>query len=143
MGLTNQHITAYAKSIKSRRSLRVLLVDRSEDVMLIMADLMNHLGHDCVQATSALEALHHASAFVPDVILAGMRLMDCSGNELAERLRDNPFTAKAVLIAITGHHIHEANEEDFVQFNHVLQKPFSINVLEDLLNFCLISRMPG
>jgi signal transduction histidine kinase/ActR/RegA family two-component response regulator len=106
----------------SRR--RILIVDDNADAARMLAMLLEALGHDVMIEFSAEQGLERACAEAPDacVLDIGMPVMD--GHALARRLRSQPETRHAMLIAITGY----GQEQDLKKalaagFDHHFVKP--------------------
>jgi CheY-like chemotaxis protein len=79
-------------------------------------------------------AIERSKVNPPQVFLLDIGLPEIDGNELAKRLRAQPGTADAVLIAIRGY----GQEQDRAQaaaagFNHHLVKPVDIEKLNAIL----------
>ena len=69
-------------------------------------------------------ALERARAAAPDACLLDIGLPEMDGNELAQRLRSQPETAHAVLIAVTGYgQEHDRQRSLQSGFDHHLVKP--------------------
>lgn len=112
--------------------LRILIVDINLDHLEMLAEVMQHFGHEVATASSYADAARHAQKMRPHVIVTGMRLIDCNGEELAEKFRNEPTTEDTVLIAMTGRSIREESGA-FVHFDRVLNKPFDLATFAQLL----------
>jgi CheY-like chemotaxis protein len=82
---------------------RVLLVDDSEDIAVMMSELLGAWGYDTRYAHDALSALSLAESFDPDVAVLDIGLPVIDGYELARRFREHPQLRRTRLIAITGY----------------------------------------
>ncbi|MFD2367885.1 ATP-binding protein [Pseudoduganella sp. GCM10020061] len=82
---------------------RVLIVDDNADAAHTLAMLVRALGHETEVALSSAAALEMAPAFAPQACLLDIGLPDIDGYELARRLRAQPVTAHAWLVAVTGY----------------------------------------
>jgi signal transduction histidine kinase len=82
---------------------RILVVDDNADIVETTTLLLAMSGHQVRSAKDGLQALQVATAFRPDVVLLdiGLPLMD--GYEVARRLRLEPATTGALLVALTGY----------------------------------------
>ena len=70
----------------------------------------------------------------PDVFLLDIGLPDMDGNELAQHLRAQPETARAVMIAITGYGQENDRERALAAgFDHHLVKPVHAPQLLELI----------
>jgi CheY-like chemotaxis protein len=84
------------------RGLRVLVVDDNRDSADSLALWLELAGHDMRTAYSGQEALDVAEAFQPAVILLDIGMPGMNGYDVARRLREQPATLTAVLVAMTG-----------------------------------------
>jgi CheY-like chemotaxis protein len=81
---------------------RILVVDDNVDGAESLALLLELGGHEIATAHGGREALAVAATFAPDVVLLDIGLPELDGYEVARRLRADPRTAGARLIALTG-----------------------------------------
>jgi CheY-like chemotaxis protein len=103
---------------------RVLLVDDNADASLTLAMLLRLEGHDVAVAYEGREALRVAPEFRPDVILLDIGLPGMDGYEIGRRLRAEPTTAGAVMIALTGYsHAEARTQSREVGFDQHVVKP--------------------
>lgn len=114
--------------------LRVMIVDDNEDAALMLAMLLEAVGHAVTVEFAAQAALAHAAAACADVFLLDIGLPEMDGNALARRLRAQPATANAVLIAVTGYgQDHDRAATRAAGFDHHLVKPLDTDHLLALL----------
>ena len=87
----------------SIRPLRphVLVVDNCHDTAVSLARLLERWGFQPVVAYDAPSALAVALAQPPAAVLLGLGLPGLDGCEVARRLRRQPRTAGALLVALT------------------------------------------
>ncbi len=112
----------------------IMIVDDNVDAARSLAELLRATGHRVTvaeNASRALESMHKESTqlFVLDI-----GLPDIDGYELARRLRNDPATADAVLVALTGY--GEANDRlrsKEAGFDHHFIKPLDMTQLDELL----------
>ncbi len=113
---------------------RVLVVDDNRDSAASMAMLMEINGNETRMAHDGLEALEAASAFRPDVVLLDIGLPELNGYEVARRIRQQPWGADVLLIALTGWGQDEDRRKSGeAGFNGHLVKPVDFAVLTKLL----------
>jgi CheY-like chemotaxis protein len=114
--------------------LKVLVVDDNVDAAETLGLLLAAHGHEVVVEHGALHALERARTLAPDVCLLDIGLPEIDGRELARRLRAQPETARAVLVAVTGYGQQQDREEAFAAgFQHHLVKPVDFDALARLL----------
>src|SRR5438552_918995 len=114
--------------------IRVLLVEDNRDLADSFRILMETLGHEIHVAREAMAGLDAARARPFDMILVDIGLPGMSGYEVARRLRVEPVTAKALVVAVSGY----GRDEDKRQaraagFDHYLVKPIDPGALQNLL----------
>ncbi|MBD8630881.1 PAS domain-containing protein [Oxalobacteraceae sp. CFBP 8755] len=114
--------------------LRVLVVDDNIDAAEMLATLLEMNGYEVRVEFDGASALATALREPPDVALLDIGLPDMDGHELARRLRAQPATAKAVLVALTGY--GQAEDQQRAQqagFDHHMVKPADLDRLLTLL----------
>ena len=127
----NETIASVARS-------RILVVDDLRDSADSLATLLQMMGHDTRTAYDGLEAVQAAGAFRPNVVLLDIGLPSMNGYEVAQRIRDEAWSAGASLIALTGFGQEEDKRRAMkAGFDHHLTKPVDPAVLERLLTVIL------
>ena len=82
----------------------------------------------------ALAALERARAAAPQVCLLDIGLPEMDGKELARRLRADPATAGALLVAVTGYGQDSERQQIMAAgFDHHLVKPVDMERLGAIL----------
>jgi two-component system, sensor histidine kinase len=113
---------------------RVLVVDDNPDAADALATLLRGWGHDTRAAYGGEAGLRAAREFRPDVCLLDLGMPGLSGFELAERLRREPVTAGAVLVAVSGWGEPETRRRAReAEFDHFLLKPSNLQILRAIL----------
>ena len=116
------------------QGLRVLVVDDNVDAAQMLATLLEMSGYAVSVEYDGASALKTALRERPDVALLDIGLPDIDGHELARRLRAQPATADAVLVALTGYGQAEDQERAHqAGFNHHMVKPADLPKLLALL----------
>ncbi|MBC7446307.1 MAG: response regulator [Polaromonas sp.] len=106
------------------RPLSVMIVDDNMDAAQMLALFLEAAGHEVRVEYGARQALEQARAKPPDVFLLDIGLPDIDGNELAKRIRAQPETAGAVLIAVTGYGQEQDRQKALAAgFKHHFVKP--------------------
>lgn len=83
-------------------AMRVLVVDDNVDACEGTAMLVDFAGYIVELAFDGPVAIEKAERFRPHVVLLDIAMPRMSGYEVAQRLRANPLTRDALLIALTG-----------------------------------------
>jgi CheY-like chemotaxis protein len=102
------------------------------DSLRVLLELFGYTVQVAYTGTAGAEA---AAAFGPDVILCDIGLPGLDGYKLAAQLRQNPATAQARLIALTGYGTDEDRRKSKeAGFEAHLTKPADPTALRALLN---------
>ncbi|WP_334187205.1 PAS domain S-box protein [Noviherbaspirillum sp.] len=118
----------------SSQPLKLLLVDDNADAAALLSLLLAQMGHQVFVEHDAARAVERAIVEQPDACLLDIGLPDMDGNELAQRLRTQPETARSVLIAVTGYGQEEDRKATLAAgFDHHLIKPVDVNRLASIL----------
>ena len=88
---------------KTDKRLRILVVEDNRDAADSLRLLLEFSGHDVAVAYSGHDGVQAAEQYQPDVVLCDIGLPGLDGYGVARKLRDNPATATARLIAVTAY----------------------------------------
>jgi signal transduction histidine kinase/DNA-binding response OmpR family regulator len=123
--------------------LRVLLVDDNVDGAESLAALLRLAGHEVWLAHDGPGALEAAASFRPDAAVLDIGLPGMDGYEIARRLRADPDTAPAVLVAVTGYGRDRDRERSReAGFDYHLVKPVDLAELHRALAAARPARPP-
>jgi CheY-like chemotaxis protein len=113
---------------------RILVVDDERISATSLNKVLQIEGYVTRMAHDGLEALHAAEAFRPHVVLLDIGLPKMNGDEVAHRLRQQPWGGGMVLIALTGWGQEtDRDRTTEVDFDHHLVKPVNMSALLQLL----------
>jgi len=116
------------------RQLKVMVVDDNIDAAEVLAMYVSAAGHEVMVEHDPFAALARAQQFAPDACLLDIGLPGMDGHELARRLRAQPETARALLVAVTGYGQAQDRETSIeAGFDHHLVKPVDMGELERIL----------
>lgn len=119
----------------SQQSLSVLVVDDNVDAANSLATLIELYGHEVLTEHDSLKAFELIKQTKPRVCILDIGLPKMNGYELAKRIKDNPATAHATLIAVTGYGQESDIKTAFESgFDHHLVKPVDCDRLMQLIN---------
>ncbi|HEX4449893.1 MAG TPA: ATP-binding protein [Kofleriaceae bacterium] len=114
---------------------RILLVDDNEDARVLLADILDSLGHDVVAVGDAAAALARAPEFAPDLAILDIGLPEMDGYELASRLRAALGNQTPKLVALTGYgQPGDRERSKRAGFHHHLVKPVDLRKLMDAID---------
>ena len=88
---------------KADRSVRVLVVEDNRDSAESLRRLLTIHGYDVSLAYTGTEGVETAQRAQPDVVICDIGLPGMDGYAVAHAIRQNPGTASARLIAVTGY----------------------------------------
>ena len=97
----HQGVTTEAAS--SLQGRRVLVVEDNVDAAETLGMMLTTHGHDVTVVTDSDSAIPAARAARPEVVLLDIGLPGMDGYQLARRLREDPETRDAYLIAVSGY----------------------------------------
>ncbi|MEH6435419.1 hybrid sensor histidine kinase/response regulator [Massilia sp. DD77] len=124
---------APAAALEARR-LKVMVVDDNQDAAEVLSMYVAAHGHEVLVENASPAALERAPGFAPDVCLLDIGLPDIDGHELARRLRADPRTRGALLVAVTGYGQEQDRRASAAAgFDHHLVKPVDMASLGRIL----------
>ncbi len=130
-------------SARSRKRLRVLLVDDNEDARIMLRLFFETRDHDVIEASTGPEAVEVAQRERPNLALVDLGLPGFDGLEVARRLRQDERTRDIALVAITGYGQPEDRRRSAeAGFEAHLVKPVSVERLDQALTIAA-DRMSG
>jgi two-component system CheB/CheR fusion protein len=120
--------------VPAPRASTVLVVEDNRDAAETMRDLLELAGHVVELAHTGPEGIDAARRSNPDVVLCDIGLPGMDGHAVAVALRQDPLTARARLIAISGYGQETDRQRSReAGFDHHLVKPIAPQRLYDLL----------
>ncbi|MBI4869997.1 MAG: response regulator [Candidatus Riflebacteria bacterium] len=122
------------EAVKPGSACSVLVVDDDPTNLKFTRVLLEYEGYSVRVASSAEEALAMLKTFQPRLILLDLRLPGMDGFELARRIRADPATAGALIVAATAC-TTRADEEKALAAgcNAYVSKPLDTRALARLL----------
>jgi PAS domain S-box-containing protein len=113
---------------------RVLVVDDNIPSAQGLARLLARAGHETSVAYDGPQALARAEEIRPQAVVLDIGLPGMDGYEVARRLRSEPSSRDALIIAVTGYGQEEDRQRSKeAGFDHHLVKPVDIAGLRQLL----------
>jgi two-component system response regulator AtoC len=108
---------------------RILIIDDEQAVLTYLGRFFAAKGYEVERAADGTSGLASVEAFAPNVVLLDLRLPDCDGLTILEKLKqDNPFIA---VIVITGHgDVDTAVSAMRARADHFLLKPVDLEALQ-------------
>ena len=109
---------------------RIMIVEDSEDIRTLLAELLEGEGYDLVFATNGEEGLEMAQQAHPDIILMDLSLPGMDGWETVFRLRQLDEFKQTPIVALTAHATRKDEERALaVGCTGYISKPFDMEKL--------------
>lgn len=109
---------------------RLLVVDDNVDAAESLAVMLQMWGYTVEMAYDGLSAIERAGAKPPDGVILDIGLPQMNGYEVARRLRADPVTRDALLIALSGYGQNEDRQRARdAGFDHHFIKPIEPSAL--------------
>jgi signal transduction histidine kinase len=119
---------------RAKLPARILVVDDLAASAETLMTLLEMEGFDVRVANEGMAALKIAEDFRPDVVLLDIGLPGMNGFEVAHRLRTQPGSREALLIALTGYGEAESRSRSAqAGFDFHMVKPADVNLLLSML----------
>ncbi|HEY0976054.1 MAG TPA: ATP-binding protein [Flavobacteriales bacterium] len=118
----------------SANGKRVLVVDDNVDLVTMLTSTLRYKGYAVQSAHTGPDGLVMAAQWLPEIVLLDIGLPGINGYEVARRLRADPNTSQARLIALTGY--GQGSDIALTReagFNGHLVKPYEFDQLEKLM----------
>jgi signal transduction histidine kinase len=120
---------------RSLKDLDVLIVEDSEDTLMLLSAMFSREGAKVFTATSATEALEQANSNRPQLVISDIGMPDVDGYQFLLQLKEMPGMNGVPAIAISGY----ASDEDrrralSVGYLALIAKPINVDDLFDLIH---------
>src|SRR3569833_3112334 len=121
--------------MSGQKPRRLMVIDDNKDAAESMSMRFELWGHQVLCAYDGRAAQEAAAKYRPEAVFLDIGLPGMDGYEVAERLRELPESARAVLVAITGYGQDEDRRRSReVGIDHHLVKPVAPETLHNLLD---------
>jgi CheY-like chemotaxis protein len=126
------------------RNRKVLVVDDNRDAADSLAMLLRLMGAEVRVAYGGEDACQCYFAFRPGVSFLDIGMPEVDGYEVARRIRRDPLSQGAILVALTGWgQEDDRRRSSEAGFDHHLVKPVHLELLESVLHTALAPRDTG
>jgi CheY-like chemotaxis protein len=121
-------------SRSARPKHTIVVADDNEDSATSLTLMLRIMGHEVHVVHDGLAAVQAAGTLQPNVVLLDIGMPRLNGYEAAQRIRQQPWGKRMVLIALTGWGQEEdRRRSEEAGFDHHLVKPADPAALEKLL----------
>lgn len=120
------------------------MVDDILAVRMVLAQLLERMGHHVRSVESGSQALTSLNEYRPDVIFSDISMPVMDGYEFVRRLRQRPDTRLLFIIAMTASGDTCSEQASVLAgFNVHLNKPFDVEAIRRLMNDSRIGKATG
>lgn len=124
---------------ESTPKIKILIVEDSEVVSHVVAEVLHSAGYDVLEAADAFCGLSLIQTYAPDVILSDIEMPGMSGIEMAQELRKRGYTMPIIFAStIVENSTTAAEVAQITPF--VLHKPFTMAALREIVRQALLQR---
>ena len=122
----------------------ILIVEDNPRNLKLVRDVLNHAGYRTLEASTAEDGLALARSHRPGLVLMDIQLPGMDGVEALRRLRSDPSTARARVLALTAFAMKE-DRERFLSagFDGYLEKPLDVRALPSQVAAALAEQRAG
>jgi len=114
----------------------VLLVDDEKDIQRVASRAIAGLGYGLVVARNGQEGLDLAKRYRPDLVLSDALMPQLDGREMCRRIKEDPETAGAKTIVMTGLYTavkYRTEAHKAYKVDDYLTKPLDFALLREML----------
>jgi signal transduction histidine kinase/ActR/RegA family two-component response regulator len=123
---------------------RILVVDDNRDAADSLRLLLEAVGHQVAVAYAGEDGIQMARHFRPQVVLCDIQMPGTNGYTLAQALKQDPATAGARLLALSGYGSQADRDRCLgAGFERLLTKPVDVEELQQLLSASQPAAIPG
>lgn len=91
------------RTTTAKKKRHILVVDDSDDMRVLLGQILERAGHHVIFAEDGRTALDQAALYHPGLILMDLSLPDMSGWEVVSQLRQKGEFHDTPIIAVTAH----------------------------------------
>ena len=104
---------------------KILLVDDQRDVRFVMSELLEDMGHEVIEATSASGGLEMLESERPDLVFLDLTMPGMSGIEALAQIRRQAATRHTRVLLLTGStSIEELDKARNLGIEGIISKPW-------------------
>jgi CheY-like chemotaxis protein len=115
---------------------RILVVDDSEPIRMLLADVLPPMGYTVTTACDGPTAMEELGRCEPQVVLMDIEMPGLDGCEVCRRIKSHPRTRSIPVMLVSGHP-DTSDRAASAGADAFLQKPFQIDDLLKRISFLL------
>lgn len=113
---------------------RILIVEDNEKNRLLLRDILQHHGHEVMEAVNGREGLDMALEHLPELIFMDIQMPVMSGLAAGEALKADPRTRAIKIVALTSFAMKGDRERILASgFDEYMSKPLDTRRLPQLV----------
>ncbi|HEY2256663.1 MAG TPA: response regulator [Variovorax sp.] len=117
---------------------KILIVEDNEKNMKLVRDILQHLGHATLEASTGAEGVRLALAESPDLILMDIQLPDIDGIEVLRRIRAEPSLDATPVAAVSASVMPDEQQKIAASgFDAFVAKPINLKQFREMVQRCL------
>jgi len=116
--------------MRENSSSTILIIDNDESVVKAISTRLEHLGYNCMTATTGAQGLSEFSLGGIDLVITDLNMPVLDGIEFANKIRQ---TSDVPVIFVTGFQKDYTQELGGLQDITILRKPFNAESLIELV----------
>jgi two-component system cell cycle response regulator DivK len=112
----------------------VLIVEDNEKNMKLLRDILQHWGHQTIEATTGDDGVRFAKERQPDLILMDIQLPDIDGIEALRRIRGDAALEATPVLAISASAMPDERQQIVASgFDAFVTKPISLKPFREMV----------
>lgn len=122
---------------------RILVVDDDNNLRNIMVDALKAAGFETDEAVNGEDGLKKVLETHPDLMFLDVTMPKMTGWEVLEKLRHDPWGAKAKVIMLTsmGDMSNIAHAMDKKVFTYIVKSDLNLNEIGDIVNKTIANKI--
>lgn len=119
----------------------VLVIEDEDDIRALMCRVLRMMGYRTLRAAAGYAGARLMSEQQVDLVLLDLRLPDCSGWNVLQRMKSSPALSHIpVIVATASAEASLRNRTLAMGVQRYLVKPFGVGVLEQAINGVMSER---
>lgn len=112
--------------------MRIFVVDDEKGIRLLLTEVFKRMGHDVLSFENMNDTLQEVRVNQPDLLFVDFMIGEHSGDKLIKQLREEEYLIPAIIMSGRAKSEIKKFFSD-INFIYFLEKPFTINEVEELL----------